>query len=354
MTTLMIIGNGFDMAHGLHTSYGDLKEFVAGKDKSIYDQINDQLFIGNKDSWNNFESNVGTDDSYFENGFQETIENAYQTALDMDTGGDPMRGDTLSQMENNDYAREKEISNLLYLVYNHFNFEELYSKFISFLEEMLEIEDKKSVEVNSVVKSKVKKESNTKFITFNYTHTLEKNYNIPQTSILHIHGELGKDELIFGNQEDKLTNLNPLEFTEKDHEAEEHERNCEAYNVLSDEEKECYFPPETGHDYSAHPTPNAVDSSDYVEQYNVSKEEWIKVPNIDEFDKFISELEVDKIIVIGHSLGLVDDEYFNSLEKKFPNAQWEVSVYESETRRDEVRDNFKELFPAKKACFFTL
>ena len=73
MTKLFIIGNGFDLAHNLKTSYIDLKNYVKKNDKHIYQQINKQIFIGETCLWNNFEENVGTDDSYFENGFQETV-----------------------------------------------------------------------------------------------------------------------------------------------------------------------------------------------------------------------------------------------------------------------------------------
>lgn len=42
------------------------------------------------------------------------------------------------------------------------------------------------------------------YINFNYTHTLEEIYGIPSEQILHIHGEVGKDNLKLFYKEIKI------------------------------------------------------------------------------------------------------------------------------------------------------
>lgn len=364
MTTLIIIGNGFDLSHGLHTSYGHLKKFIEAEDRQIAEQINQQLFVGEEDAWNNFEENVGTDDSYFKSAFQQAILLAYEAGENMDTGADPMQGDVLIQMDKNDINREQEIKDTLSSEYSSLKFDDLYKFFIQLLEKMLNSEEaNRIVKVNPDIKSKIENNHNVKFITFNYTHTLQKTYNIPDSDILHIHGELGRSrELIFGNSNDNLVYLNPNHFIKEDEEAKEWAESKDRYDTYMKENEEANnwdaiemsWPPETGHDYSSHPTPNSVDSSEFVISYNESKEAWIKEPNIQDFNDYISDLDVDKIIVIGHSLGLVDSEYFNSLESHFPNAKWEISVHEPDEKIDEVRNNFTKLFHSKTVRFFNL
>ena len=349
MTKLFIIGNGFDLAHNLKTSYIDLKNYVKKNDKHIYQQINKQIFIGETCLWNNFEENVGTDDSYFETEFKQVVNDAYQLGLDMESGGNPLLGDVLIQTENADYARENEISEYLYNSYSKFRVEELHSKFIDNLERMLSTEEQKDTVRNIFLEKYIQNKFN--FITFNYTHTLESVYNIDHENILYIHGELGgTGQLIFGNINENMTHLSPEKYIEDDHEAEDYQQKVEEWNVLSEEERQFTMSPETHHDYSSHPNPNAVDYSEYVEQYNASKEDWIKEPEVDILSEYVSNLDIKEIIVIGHSFGKVDWEYMLALDKKFKNADWFVSVHEPKNEKGEKdeKDEKDKSDPARK------
>lgn len=98
----------------------------------------------------------------------------------------------------------------------------------------------------------------------------------------------------------------------------------------------------------------AVDPSDFVIQYNESKKEWIKQLEIESFEDFIQELNVDRIVILGHSLSEVDKEYFLLLAEIFPKAKWFISVYEKNGKVSETRKNATEFFPNIDLEFFSL
>ena len=54
---LYIIGNGFDIRHGLPTGYKHFKSYVAKNDQELYDAIEEYMPAG--DEWNELESALG-------------------------------------------------------------------------------------------------------------------------------------------------------------------------------------------------------------------------------------------------------------------------------------------------------
>ncbi|STE38046.1 AbiH family protein [Enterococcus mundtii] len=64
MAKLYIIGNGFDLAHGLPTSYNkDLKKILKTNDKELFKLVNSLYFVLNPNSqddyWSEFEKHIG-------------------------------------------------------------------------------------------------------------------------------------------------------------------------------------------------------------------------------------------------------------------------------------------------------
>ncbi len=357
MATLFIIGNGFDLAHDLSTSYFHLKEYISKKDDKVYGQINNQLFIGNQDLWSSFEYNVGTKDDYFIQGFMNIIRETQDMADSMSVGGDPMKGDVLMQEENNDYAITQAIYRSLDYGYKEFNFDNLYNLFLSLLEELLKEVDMVSFSKNrnSAIEALLAASTNPKFITFNYTHTLEHIYHVNRDDILYLHGELGHTDLLFGNQEAKITELESDDFIATDTEFEEYQKKCDEYNNLTPKErKNCDYCPETLHDYSSYPNLKEINMSEYVRKYNECKKDWTKYLEIDEFEEFIEPYDFDNIVILGHSLGEVDIEYFRKLDTRFPNAKWTISVHEVNGKASDTRTNIKKFFAQKEVDFFTL
>lgn len=93
---LYIIGNGFDLYHGLPTSYGNFRDYVKEHDAKLYDLVDKYfLYNTNSDFWSDFESNLGNFDddllreyglNYLEDygcvNWRDTFHHDYQFELD--------------------------------------------------------------------------------------------------------------------------------------------------------------------------------------------------------------------------------------------------------------------------------
>jgi hypothetical protein len=196
MKNLFIIGNGFDLDHGLNTKYEDFHEYLLleypGVDEGEiilpeenkhgrYDEtevvsfliwiINNANTNGNK--WGNLEYSMGLLD--LGEFFDEIPE-----LLDED--GDP---DYWSNM----YNVEDVASKLIVLTQK---ITEFFAEWI----DTIEVTDSITQKIDFV---KLINSDNDLFLTFNYTNTLEFLYKAKH--VCHIHGEQGKD-LLFGHGND--------------------------------------------------------------------------------------------------------------------------------------------------------
>lgn len=149
------------------------------------------------------------------------------------------------------------------------------------------------------------------YLTFNYTHTLENIYNIPNNRILHIHGEIGRTKLEFGYPEGKF---NPgkicYDFRQKGR---------GPYT-------EIYW-----EDYI-----NIIDNY-YTQKafqilFNKCKSFKKKI-HIKELEKFLEDnnCNIDEFIVYGHSCK-IDFDYFSYLNDKYKNAKWIFYYHEEDDK----------------------
>lgn len=126
------------------------------------------------------------------------------------------------------------------------------------------------------------------FLTFNYTRTLEKIYNIPEENICHIHGECG-EKLIFGH-----SGLNEEDFLNK--------------NAISGFE----------------------DFAEEIFNYFTKEDKMILRRNRDFFERLV---DVEEIYVMGFSFSSCDLRYINEICHTVPNASWHLNSYDSEEKR---------------------
>jgi hypothetical protein len=146
--------------------------------------------------------------------------------------------------------------------------------------------------------------SNSLFLSFNYTTTLEKIYNIPKNSILYIHGCAERyDDLIFG------------------------------HGVDIDEEPEFDVYGES----LRTPFSDAIASS----RYPLSA---LKKPVSEIINRnitFFSSLSgLEQVLILGHSISDVDHPYFMKIKENVPdNCKWVVSYYSN----DEIEKHKKNL-----------
>lgn len=171
--TLYIIGNGFDLAHKIKSSYYDFKEWCI---KNTVGLQLDFLLNPNAD-WSDIEESLGKDKN--ENHIYENI--------------DPYDGDYRDQ-------NPFKVSNVI-----EDSVEFLFEETMKFLKPAFR-DWVNSIDINNVeYKNKYDLEPDSFYLTFNYTETLEEFYNIPSEQICHIHGSRleKKDKYVFGHNNNR-------------------------------------------------------------------------------------------------------------------------------------------------------
>ncbi len=234
MTKLYIIGNGFDLAHELPTSYNkNLKPILEKNDKELFDLVNNLYFVLNSNSqddyWFEFEKHIGeiTDieqhkfmdflkkqtDDFYENTELPSVTNF---SFDPD---DDNYGDIYTETERAISAISDMNPNFDYKSWD--NLDKIRSFIDLGFKQMIE---KANLDlINKEKLDSINFQSSDFFINFNYTNTLETVYGISPDHILHIHGDLERG-LILGNTKSTIDqfcmktkkNINALELNNPD------------------------------------------------------------------------------------------------------------------------------------------
>lgn len=174
MKILYLIGNGFDIHHGINSSYSDYREWLKGYDFYLYDKLC-RLYDSAEDDddwWNSFEQHLSA------------ISFDYINRVYQDYG--PIYGsEDFSDTDNHEASiqlkLDLDIDNL-----------------IEAIGQSLKIWIK-SLNKPNCGKLGIEDKDECYFLTFNYTKTLEDVYNISRTQICHIHGSINGDDLIWGH-----------------------------------------------------------------------------------------------------------------------------------------------------------
>ncbi len=169
-TTLYIIGNGFDLAHGMKTSYTDFKIFLDNNSnfKDLV-EILEYFYAGNIELWKDFESALG-------NISVDHIVSYAQELAEENRDEDDIEGQFHYQEDLLDID-SKSI---------HENLADAFCEWIY------------QISTNNIAPV-FKLNKNDLFLTMNYTKTLEDVYQIQSGNILHIHGDVDDGNLIFGH-----------------------------------------------------------------------------------------------------------------------------------------------------------
>nr|WP_282563894.1 bacteriophage abortive infection AbiH family protein [Providencia alcalifaciens] len=275
---LYIIGNGFDIRHGLPTGYKHFKSYVAKNDQELYDSIEEYIPAG--DEWNELESALGEID------YELILQNSEMFLASYNT-------DDWSDAYHHDYQYEVDkITRMLSA--------RLKKQFADWV---------KGINIADAYNSEqyippIPRES--LYFSFNYTNTLQQIYAVPDEQIIHIHGNCSyDDDLILGHSFRVEKSLNPYIGPDQD------TRIAEAYDSIDE-----YF----GNTFKP--------SEDIIE--DIIKEESV----------FFSSLKnVDEVIVLGHSLAEVDGKYFAEINKSIQeNARWIVALYRGEEKSGSLED----------------
>lgn len=273
---LYIIGNGFDLYHGIRSSYVDFANWLKSNDSGLY-QIVSRFYLSKSESfWNKFEESLGNiSDSMIGN----NIGNSPYVIECLDSSfPDILR----TVIDDNRFITNKNCSPELG-VFSDKLVNRIQSAFESWISD-LTIPDIKKLKIET---------DDSYFINFNYTNTLESIYNIPKDQILYIHGNVSdKTPLIFGHGKS---------------------RNSIMDTVMSNKSDDIDF------DYLK----NLADSvfslhKDVKGTINMNRKIW---------EKFST---VQDVHIWGHGLGVVDLPYFLEISfhlkpKTFCEISWHIS-----------------------------
>ena len=260
MTTLYIVGNGFDLWHGLPTSYGEFNAFAEEALSEFESYYSSDFSV--QGPWCDFENTLGKFDwkaFYDDHNHIDVSSGSFRPSFIY------CLEDDLAEQTNQHVERIREC------------FQEWVSE----------------IDV-SLAERKLVFAENAKFLTFNYTSTLEIVYAVPDGQVLHIHGKADTyEELIFGH----------AETIEEEPEFDEYGESTRT--PFSDAEGAARYP-----FYALQKPVEAI---------------------LKNHKAFFDALEhVDKIIVVVLSLNKVALPYFKQVAEKAPTASWTVCSFKSE------------------------
>lgn len=261
--TLYIVGNGFDLFHGLATSFIDFKDHVSERAVDVYRAVD--RYIDVKENWSDLEASLATLDT---------------DGVIQDLGHFAASYGSDDWSDSGHYDFQYEVENVIAAL--SVNMLKALGNWIS------------ELPVSSVLPRLSYLPRDALYLTFNYTDTLERTYSIPSGNVLHIHGQAGIDgsELVLGHAwaAAQRTPLNDSRLIE-----EQDPRSTEVNELL----EEYFF-------------------GTFKDSQRI----------IDDFQPAFAALEgVRKVILLGHSLGEVDRQYFSELlrRKNILEAQWIVA-----------------------------
>lgn len=194
---LYIIGNGFDLYHGLPTGYENFATWLYSNDLGLYQIFSIfYLFKGTAD-WESFEEKLGEIPNF-------TINNNLENANIIINVKDKNLDDIVRLSDKSvfgpiyEYASNCHSGELA--DFSPSIVERIRTAFESWLSELTYSTGKK-LYINN---------DDSYFINFNYTDTLERVYGIPKEQILYIHGNVSnRSRLIFGHAKsrEEITNV---------------------------------------------------------------------------------------------------------------------------------------------------
>lgn len=286
---LNIIGNGFDLYHGLPSRYTDFANWLINNDKSLFKDIgkyfNANTYVMEYYGYENEVVRYLVDDKFWSK-FEEELGNlnimAFEETLLDDLG---LENDDPVSLIDDVYADKIAI-----------NLKKQFAEWVK----TFDIKKNYALINKLIGYHKANLSKGDGYINFNYTHSLQNIYNIPLKNIYYIHG-----------QSDLCSNLvvghgNSREIKEIEYDIRELEKNysyCQADRNRIDEKK-CEL--------------SFLKTLEKNISYTLSG-----------LISYINKLEsqIDQIYTYGFSFGDVDMPYIKFLAEKYPNAKWHISYY---------------------------
>ncbi|WP_048882966.1 bacteriophage abortive infection AbiH family protein [Bacillus sp. 445_BSPC] len=292
MKRLFIIGNGFDLHHGMKTSYWNFRDYLLETETEILRTM-EMFNMFQEDLWSNFEANLANIDvqlmfdyysdslvSYADDNWSDRYHHEFQYIIEQDTW---------------------------YMSYG------LISQFVKWICS-IDLTTKMS---EGIAKCFVEvKDSH--YLNFNYTPTLQSLYGIDDEKVLHIHNRVvhERSEIFLGHAVGKPESNLDLDYGDV--------RTDEAYDSIRQ-----YYA--TTHKSTA---------------FAIAKNESF----------FNSPDKYNEIIIMGHSLSDVDLPYIQQITTNLchENTRWYVSYYSEGEIASHRRSLEKCSISGNKVSFFRL
>lgn len=281
LNRLFIIGNGFDIEHGLPTRFDPHFKTIAQTVEQI-DYFWDIYQSQQVDIWSDFENCLAHPDfneleeifnGYFPDYFSERESDRNAIIIQVDLNGNLY--DAL-------YVFADQAEDAIYSTLSLARYKNYFTK-------------------------------NDLFISMNYTHTLEKLYGINNDQILHIHGEVGKDNLLLGYPDGNFAPEKYYYDVRRKGVGPYVEVDIRSHieDMLEDEQLDYYT-------YTAY------------KQLISKTESFYKIPQLKNLTNFLFRKDIEEIVVVGHSCK-IDFPYFQFLNEKFPHSRWFFNPFDIST-----------------------
>ena len=278
---LFIIGNGFDIFHGLHTKYSDYRNFLDETIVSRFEKMADNAGLTKEATWSDIETTLGVCWNSLQSSYFSLYSNDENDCIELRTD------------------MEQDFSFI-------FGFTgELFYSFINTAQ-------------TKAVKPVFHFEKDDIFVNFNYTNTLERIYNILPERILHIHGMLDDIQPMSFVGSDILPRFNTLE------EAEVIEPIVKAKNWNSELVRSTI---QFGA-YPVIPYSGSITDDKVIKEIQELQDLFVKHPehNMSVLQKFISNFQpetIDEVVISGTSIGKCDSPYFvKILMPNLKHSKW--------------------------------
>ncbi len=270
MSKLYIIGNGFDRYHGIPSGYQDFGDYLERVDNKTFSTMQ-ECFVITENFWWKFEENLAT--------FDASSAIAEVEHLIVGYGSDDW-----SDADHHAFpeAVDELVSTISVTVMRHFG------DWIRALP---------SPEPELVGRLRLQIDASAQFLNFNYTPTLQRTYNVPDTNVWHIHGAAASSpstKLVLGH----------------------------AWRAPARRQEDLEYEADTL-------DPRVLQANDIIAQYFKTTfkptNEIIRL-NQSHFDKYKC---VGEVIVLGHSLADVDLPYIQEIMSRLDLSavDWTLSYH---------------------------
>lgn len=177
---LYIVGNGFDLHHGIQSSYAAFGRYLKEVDADTYDQLERYLHVDD-DFWWKFEARLAHLDT-------DLLLNDAVAYLP------PYGADDWSDAGHHDY--EYELNRVVAAISSSLRF-----RFRDWLCQL--VIPPPAMMIGKLLPLR----RDARYLSFNYTDTLQRVYGIPDVSVIHIHGAVTRanDQLVLGHGWERTT-----------------------------------------------------------------------------------------------------------------------------------------------------